>query len=205
MLEENCYVISDETLECVIIDFGGQSPTECQALSRYISSNNLKPVHLLNTHLHFDHVWGNPYILQEYGLQTEASTRDEFIYGKNLNDQFQLFLGIDYPGEFPCYIARDLDEGDTVTFGNHAFSIISTPGHTPGGICFYCAEENVLFCGDSLFQFGIGRCDLPRSNPQALVQSLREKVLTLPPQTIVYPGHGSSTTIGNEQQNNPYL
>lgn len=204
MLQENCYIVSDETKECVIIDCGAQYTQEQKAIMQYISSNELKPVHLLNTHLHFDHVWGNPFLAQTYQLQTEASIHDKFLYD-DMSAQFRMFMGMDFKNDFPCHIARSLDEGDTVTFGTHTFQVIATPGHTPGGICFYCAEENAIFCGDSLFRFSIGRTDLPGSNGQALIQSLSQKVLTLPAQTVAYPGHGPSTTIGEEQINNPYL
>lgn len=204
MLQENCYIVSDETGECVIIDCGAQYQQEYKAIEQYISSNHLKPVHLLNTHLHFDHVMGNPFILRTYQLNTEASTRDQFLYD-NVSGQFRMFMGMNYTEDFPCIIAKNLDEGDTLCFGSHTFSIIATPGHTPGGICFYCAEENVIFSGDSLFRFSIGRTDLEGGSTSQLIQALSQKVLTLPPETVVYPGHGPATSVGEEQMNNPYL
>lgn len=204
MLQENCYIVSDETHECVIIDCGAQYSQECKAIQQYIESHQLKPVHLLNTHLHFDHVMGNAFIARTFQLQTEANTRDQFLYD-DIESQFQMFMGMSYHEEFPCHIAKDLDENDKVTFGSHTFRIIATPGHTPGGICFYCPEEEVLFSGDSLFKFSIGRTDLPRGNGKDLIYSLQQKVMTLPSSTQVYPGHGPATLIADEKINNPYL
>ncbi|MCF0160789.1 MAG: MBL fold metallo-hydrolase [Bacteroidaceae bacterium] len=204
ILEENCYVVSDESKDCIIIDCGAQYTREYKAIALYISLNGLKPVHLLNTHLHFDHAWGNKFIAETYGLQTEASSRDVFLY-ENFGEQVKLFMGMQYDEDFPCSISRDLDEGDYVEFGTHQLQVIATPGHTPGGRCFYCPEENVLFSGDSLFKCSIGRSDLPRSNGYDLVEALRGKILTLPFQTVVYPGHGPTTTIGEERTQNPYL
>lgn len=204
LLQENCYIVSDDTKDCVIIDCGAQYQQEFRAIQQYIESNLLKPVHLLNTHLHFDHVWGNPFIRQTYGLRTEASTRDQQIYD-NISQQFEQFLGANLMPDFAETIARDLDEGDEVHFGTHTFQVIATPGHTPGGICFYCPEEKVLFSGDSLFYGSIGRTDLPGGNVSSLVNSLKNKVITLPTDVQVYPGHGPATSILQEKQFNPYL
>ena len=98
-----------------------------------------------------------------------------------------------------------LNEGDSIEFGTHQFSVIHTPGHTPGGVCFYCSEEKVIFTGDSLFQMSIGRTDFPGGNYRELIESLDTKIMTLPEDVQVYPGHGNPTTIGFEKQHNPYL
>lgn len=203
-LQENCYIVSDETLECIIIDCGAFYEQDFLAIDKYIKDNGLKPVHLLNTHLHFDHVWGNQYIHDKYGLNTEASTRDQYLYN-DVNGQIKQFMGMMPSTPFNAIIAKDLDEGDVITFGSHELKVIATPGHTPGGICFYCEKDNVLFSGDSLFCQSIGRTDLPGGSFNDLINSLTGKILLLPEETIVYSGHGPKTNIKDEKMFNPYL
>lgn len=203
-LSENCYVVSDESKECVIIDCGAFYPEEKEAIKRYLAKEDLKLVHVLNTHLHFDHVWGNQFLLDTYGLNTEASARDNYLY-VNVPEQERMLLGQSFCKNFTAFLGKNLEEGSEICFGSHTFKVIATPGHTPGGICFYCKEENVLFSGDSLFNGSIGRTDLPNGSLNDLVTSLREKVLTLPEETQVYPGHGPSSKIESEKRYNPYL
>lgn len=202
-LQENCYVVSDESNECVFIDCGAQSDSERRAIRQYIEIHKLKPVHLLNTHLHFDHVLGNDFIFSTYGLKCEANERDCFLYN-NVPGQLRLFMGEDR-AEFNAPFGCCLDEGDSITFGTHTLKVIAIPGHTPGGLGFYCEEEEVLFSGDSLFRCSIGRTDLPQGNHFDLIKALKKKVLALPDSTVVYPGHGPSTTVGDERLYNPYL
>ena len=203
-LQENCYVVSDETQECVIIDCGALFVAERKAVTNYILKHNLKPVHLLNTHLHFDHVWGNSYIYSEWGLMTEASSRDQFLYD-DVPGQVRNFVGGHWQEPFFAPLGRNLEENDVITFGSHQLEVIATPGHTPGGICFYCEKEKVLFSGDSLFQCSIGRTDFPGSSAMDLLEALRNKILTLPDDTKVYTGHGPSTDIKTERNYNPYI
>lgn len=203
-LEVNCYVVSDESRECVIIDCGAQSADEFAQIRQYIEKEQLHPVHLLNTHLHFDHVWGNQWVEQTYHLQTEASSNDQYLYD-DVSNQIQQILQVNIPMNFHGVLARSLNEGDTVTFGSHQLQVIATPGHTPGGICFWCPEEKVLFSGDSLFRCSIGRTDLPGGNTQQLTDALSQKILTLPAETKVLPGHGPASTIQDERLYNPYL
>lgn len=204
MIEENCYVISDETREALIIDNGAITDEEHSAIEKYISQNGLTLKHAIFTHAHFDHILGSGRCYRAFGLKSEFNYNDAELYN-HLSLQVESFLG-----PFPYSIetapqGNSLSEGDSISFGNHELVVIETPGHTPGGVCFYCKQENVLFSGDSLFQYSIGRTDFPESNTQDLLYNLRTKILTLPENTVVYPGHGGQTTIGQEKRYNPFL
>ena len=175
-----------------------------ESVKKYIEINKLKPIHLLNTHLHFDHVWGNDFIYSTYGLLTEASDRDKDIYN-DVPGQIEQLIGHKWKYPFYAPMGKALTENDIVKFGTHELKVIATPGHTPGGICFYCEIEKVLFSGDSLFYCSIGRTDFPGGNQRELIENLKTKITTLPENTIVYPGHGPATNIGTEIRFNPYL
>ena len=207
-IEENTYIVSDDTLEAVIIDCGCFFEKEWMRMKEYIEQNHLNPVHLINTHLHFDHSYGNRFAIRDYHLKAEASIEDYDLYS-GMQAQIAMFLGNRIASQvnldFTSQLAPPLKEGDSVHFGHHQLSVISIPGHTPGGICLYCEEEKILCSGDSLFCGSIGRTDLPGGNYHDLVTSLSEKILKLPPDTIVYSGHGPETSIENEIKYNPYL
>ena len=203
MIQENCYVLHDETHEAVIIDDGAYYQEEKKSIEDYIENNHLKLVHMLNTNAHLDHEFGNRAIYDRYGLEAEFHQADSDLY-KMLSLQAQSIMGVKLDIE-TTPVSRYLKEGDKVAFGNHTLNIIETPGHTPGGICFYCEDEKVLFSGDSLFWQSIGRTDFPESDGVALIKSLKEKVLTLPEDTSVLTGHGPSTTIGEEKRKNIYF
>ncbi len=204
MIAENCYLLwDDDTRETAIIDCGAFYPEEQRAISDCIVQHDLKLTHLLNTHAHFDHLFGVQYIYDTYGVGVELGIGDKETY-QHAAEQTKAFLHVDYPLHLPP-VARYLSAGDEVQVGSITLQVIATPGHTPGGVCYYCAEEDVLFSGDSLFRHAIGRCDFPGGNQTSLVASLRQNVLTLPPQVKVLPGHGEMTTIAEEKQMNPYL
>lgn len=207
-IEENSYIVSDESKEAVIIDCGCFAESEWREMKQYIDENGLKVKHLLNTHLHFDHTLGNRFVLRDLHLKAEASTDDAYLY-ERMHQQMALFLGERLTSRFDIAFAADgftpLKDGDTVTFGNTTLQVIATPGHTPGGLCFYCQQEGILFSGDSLFQGSVGRTDLEGGNYQDLIKSLMQRILTLPPETKVYSGHGPVTTIEHELNYNPYL
>ena len=202
MLQENCYVVSDETRECVIIDCGAFYPEEKKEILEYIRDNNLTPKHLLATHGHLDHNFGNQFILDEFGLKVEIH-RDDEDFITHSEEQAEKFFGLMSFGKLP-EVGRLLTGNDAIHFGNHRFSIIETPGHSRGGVFFYCKEENVCFSGDSLFRGSIGRTDLNGGSMFMLIQSLRS-ISQLPDDTIVLPGHGPQTTIGTEVATNPFL
>ena len=202
MLEENCYVVSDETKECVIIDCGAFYGEERDAIVRYIDNNQLKPVHLLATHGHLDHNFGNNIIFEHYGLKPEVAEGDRNMMN-NYNQQAQKFYGMQLNFELPEAGSVITDNQD-ITFGNHKLKVIPTPGHSKGSVTFYCKEENVAFTGDTLFQQSIGRTDLHGGSMMQIIQSLRI-LAQLPDETVVKPGHGNDTTIGRELESNPFM
>ena len=161
MFPVNCYILSDETKEAVIIDAGCFYEEEKQALKKYIDDNGLNVKHLLNTHLHLDHIFGNPFLLKEYGLKAEANQADEFWL--NQADAQARMFGFQLP-EPPVPLGKYVCDGDVITFGNTKLEAIHVPGHSPGSIVYYCKEENCLFSGDVLFQGSIGRADLTGGN-----------------------------------------
>ena len=203
MIQENCYLLWDDTREAILVDGGAFYDEERAHIDTFIAEHNLRLVHLLITHGHFDHIFGLAHLSQRYGLLPEMG-RDERATYEAAQRQMETFLHRAFPLGVPPP-GRMLDEGDVVTFGTHSLRVIHTPGHTPGGICFYEEDDGVLLSGDSLFQGAIGRCDLPGGNMRALVHSLSEKVMTLPEAVCVLPGHGPATTIGQEKRMNPYL
>lgn len=202
-VEENCYVLSDATLEAVIVDCGAFFPGEFDRLAEYIRTEGLRPTHLLQTHGHFDHVFGCAAAHEAFGLSPELS-RDEVFTYEHAGEQMAQFIHRALPLPLPP-VGTTFADGDVVTFGEHRLRVIATPGHTPGGVCFYCEEERLLLSGDSLFCGAIGRCDLPGGNETALVEALRTRVLTLPDDVRVLPGHGEATTVVRERTANPYL
>lgn len=201
-LHENCYVVSDDTKECVIIDCGAFTESEQEAIITYINKNALKPVHNLGTHGHLDHHFGDAAILSAFNLLPEVSDGDEVLMQHPKEAALQM-LGMDLNIDLPAGELR-LTENNTISFGSHTLRIIRTPGHSRGSVSFYCAEENVLFTGDTLFKGSIGRTDFPGGSMFQIISSLRE-LAQLPDTTIVYPGHGSQTSIGFELAHNPYM
>lgn len=202
MLQENCFIISDETKECAIIDCGAFYQEERDMIFDYIKKNQLKPKHLLATHGHLDHNFGNSYMQKEFGLNPKVHHKDKFLM-ESIKQQAQLLLGLDLTEEQP----KDIDyltKDDIIEFGNQRFTIIETPGHTPGSVFFYNEKEHVAFSGDTIFRRSIGRTDLEGGSMFQMIQTLRF-VSQLPDKTILYPGHGESTTIGDELNSNPYI
>lgn len=200
--QENCYVVSDETNEAVIIDCGAYDQAERKAITRYIEEKKLKPVHLLVTHAHIDHNFGNNTIYEAFGLKPEVEADDEQLINM-LPQQAQAIAGVELDYKMPP-VGKYLRETDTISFGSHTFTLLHTPGHTPGGVFYYCKEEKVAFSGDTLFRGSIGRTDLPGGNSFLIIQSLR-MIAQLPDDTTILPGHGQQTTIGYELRSNPYM
>ena len=203
MLAENCYVVSDDTRQAVIIDCGAIYPDERQAIADYIDRQSLTPVRLLCTHGHLDHCMGNAFIMQHYGLKPEVSSDDEFL-AADLDAQARSMFGFSIDEETPP-IGRFLKAGESVEFGSHQLSVLSTPGHTPGSVIFYCEKEKVAFSGDTLFRMSIGRTDFERGSWPDMVRSLHDVVAQLPKDVTVYCGHGPTTTIAEELAMKPYL
>lgn len=202
MLQENCYIISDETKECVICDCGAYYPAERAAIVDYIRDNGLTPVHLLSTHGHIDHNFGNNTIFDEFGLKPEVHKEDQHLMDM-LAVQAETLVGITLDYAMPP-VGKYFGDGDEITFGSHRLKVIETPGHSKGSVFFYCPEEAIALSGDTLFRNSIGRTDYLGGSMFQIIQSLR-MICQLPDNTVVYPGHGPQTTIGTELSSNPYL
>lgn len=196
MIQENCYLVWDETRQAVLIDCGAYFAEEQKAISDFIAAHDLTLTHLFNTHAHFDHLFGAAYICEKYGVKIELCVDEQETYEKAvafMTNGLHLNLKLDLPP-----VGRWFKDGDKLSFGNTTFEVIATPGHTPGGVCFYCEEEGVLFSGDTLFRHGIGRCDFPGGDGEQLIHSIKTRILTLPGTVKVLSGHGEITTIAEE-------
>jgi hydroxyacylglutathione hydrolase len=199
--QENTYIVYDETGECAIIDPGMYTAAEQNVVVNFIRYNNLKPVLLLNTHCHIDHVLGNKFVFDQYGLKPQFHIDELPVLEAVV--AYAPMMGMRYevsplPDEY-------LAETGSVRFGNSELTLIFAPGHSPAHLCFYDKKDNILIGGDVLFRNSIGRTDLPGGNYALLIKNIREKLFTLPDDCIVYPGHGPETTIGFEKQTNPFL
>lgn len=201
LFQEATYVLYDDSRECVIIDAGCHSEQEKAELHQFIKDNNLIPKQLLQTHCHVDHILGNAFCAQTFGLKVAAHRDDAFLLAQAV--QFGQMWGIDVEPSPP--IGVELREGDMIQFGESALEVLHLPGHSPGHVGFYHRGQNILFTGDVLFKGSIGRTDLPGGNLDVLLKSIREKLLVLDEATDVYPGHGPQTTIGYEARSNPFL
>jgi hydroxyacylglutathione hydrolase len=199
--QENSYVLSDETGYCLIVDAGFYFRKEIDEILNYLQTNNLKPVGLINTHCHFDHLMGVDFIRMKFGIPFECHAGDAF-WLPLASAQARSF-GITMPD------VADADHffpaGQNLSFGNSTLQVIHVPGHSPGHVGFYSPEGQFLMAGDTLFYKSIGRFDLPGGDYELLIRSIKEKLIVLPPETNVWCGHGIETTIGFEKLNNPYL
>ena len=199
--QENTYVLSDESGECIIIDPGCYDAEEKEELAIFIDSKGLKPVKILLTHAHIDHVLGINFLAGKYGLPIVMNSietellKSASIYGQMWGIQVE-------PSPDPQEFLKD---GDTFTFGKTELEVLFTPGHSPGSLSFYHRPTKQLIAGDVLFYGSIGRTDLPGGNFETLEKSIRTKLYTLEDDVIVYSGHGQSTTIGHEKRTNPFV
>jgi glyoxylase-like metal-dependent hydrolase (beta-lactamase superfamily II) len=199
--QENTYILSDATNQCVIIDPGCYTEEEKNEISRYIASHDLKPVRLLLTHAHIDHILGNNYLCGKYNLEIEMNVIEKDLL-KSASLYGQMW-GIEVePSPAPTVF---LEEGDKVNFGDSSLEILFTPGHSPGSICFYNRDQKFIIGGDVLFNGSIGRTDLPGGDYDTLIKSIHEKVFLLGDDFKVYPGHGPATTIAHEKEFNPFV
>jgi len=200
--QENTYIVYDNTKECLIIDPGCYSYEEQTTLKRFILSEKLKPVKLINTHCHIDHILGNRFASNEWNIELYMHQADLPLLKEAKN--ISKIYGFENYEESPSP-KHFLDEGDKILFGETSFEILFTPGHAPGHICLYNNQNNILIAGDVIFQNSIGRTDLPGGNHETLINSIIKKIFTLPNQTKIFCGHGSSTNLGFEKKNNPFL
>jgi glyoxylase-like metal-dependent hydrolase (beta-lactamase superfamily II) len=200
-VQQNTYVVYNEAGKALIIDPGCYFTAEQEKLKQFLTENSLTLVQLLNTHCHLDHVFGNKWVHETFGIELFIHKNEELVlqYAPTSGQKWGLpFNNYDGPLHF-------LNEGDTIQLGEDELNVLLTPGHSPGSICFYCKQQNFVIGGDVLFYESIGRTDLPGGNHETLLTSIREKLFVLPKETIVYNGHGQSTTIGHELLHNPFL
>lgn len=199
----NTYVLYDKTGECIIIDASCFFPDERELLLNFILDNNLVVKHMVNTHLHFDHIFGANFITSQFGLKLQVHPDDVFLL-ENLPQQLQMFgfnTNVDYTPEIGNY----LKENSIIDFGQQQLKIFHVPGHSPGSIVFYNEKERYAVVGDVLFNGSIGRTDLPGGNFEQLSEGIQTKLFTLPDETVIYSGHGPITTVGHEKKYNPFV
>ncbi len=200
---ENCYLLWDDSLECAIIDCGAWDKSKEEKIALFIEENGLKPRLALQTHMHFDHVLGLPFLHQQYGLQPLYHRLEQAVYD-DAPDMVHNLFQLDVPVKL-VPVSRYLEDEEEIAFGNTRLRVIHTPGHTPGGLMFYQPENKILFSGDTLFMGSVGRTDISDGNMEQEIRSIKTRVLVLPDDVTIYPGHGPSTTVGDERRTNPYL
>lgn len=199
----NTYLIYDpDSLECAVIDPGMIEEREEKAISNFIEQHNLKLTNIINTHLHIDHVAGNRYLQLKYNAPVKAHILDQPL-GDRVQQQAMMFgMSETIPN---VEITEYLKAGDIIKIGHGELKVIPVPGHSQGSIALYCEKDKFVIVGDALFQGSIGRTDLPGGNYEQLIDSIRNNLLTLPEDTVVYSGHGPATTIGTEKRTNPFV
>lgn len=201
-VQENTYVIWDETLECIVVDAGNFSDRENTALEDFITERGLKPVMAVNTHGHFDHTMGVEFLRKRYDIPFAMSSKDEYLLESAKEGTVIYGMTI---GAMPTTIDIDLATTAEITFGATTLKVIATPGHTPGHVSLYNEAQRVLFTGDTLFRESIGRTDLPGGDYVALMDSITKKIIPLGDDVEVYPGHSETTSIGHESLYNPFV
>jgi glyoxylase-like metal-dependent hydrolase (beta-lactamase superfamily II) len=200
-VQENTYVLYNEQNKAIIIDPGCYFSAEQETLKIFIEDTGLEPERLLNTHCHLDHVFGNKWVHETWGLELYIHPGEETMLklaplsGEKWGLPFSNYEG-------PLHF---LNHGDTVSLGEDELRVILAPGHSPASICFYCEKQQLLIGGDVLFRDSIGRTDLPGGDHATLLNSIRTQLFVLPDAVTVFPGHGPSTTVGYEKENNPFL
>lgn len=200
-IQENTYVVWDDTMQCVIIDAGNSNPREDAALDNFIAEHGLKPVVAVNTHGHFDHTLGVEHLKQRYGIPFALGAGDRFLLDAAAagGSVFGVKVGAMPTAEI------DLAATPEVRFGDTVLQVIPTPGHTPGHVALYDPVSKALFTGDTLFRESIGRTDLPGGDYSWIMRSILDRLLPLGEEVRVYPGHGPETTIGHEMLYNPFV
>jgi hydroxyacylglutathione hydrolase len=200
-LQENTYLVSNEEGDCIIIDPGCYDEAEREVLSGHVRTHNLRPALLLNTHCHLDHVFGDKFVAETWGLEPHFHALEQRLFelapssGLMWNLPFDSWAG-------PC---RHIRAGEPLRLGKDTLDVLFTPGHSPGSVSLYDPVGGFVISGDVLFRGSIGRTDLPGGDQRTLERSIREVLYKLPDQTVVHSGHGPSTTIGQEKRHNPYV
>lgn len=199
--QENTYVLWNEQKECMLVDPGCYKPHEKQQLKSFIESNELKPILLVNTHCHIDHVLGNSFVIDTWKLPLHLHRNELQTYRET--SRWADVFGIQANAVPTDLVFIDIDS--ELKLGQYQFHIYFTPGHSIASLSFYQAESNLVLAGDVLFQRSIGRTDLPGGNLGVLLNSIKTHLWTLPDSCLVYSGHGAPTTIGEEKLHNPFL
>lgn len=200
--QENTYIVSDETGECIIFDPGCYTEKERDELKNFISENEWTPVRLINTHCHLDHVFGNAFVAETYGLELEIH-RGELPVLESVPKVCQMY-GIQLPQNSPAP-GKFIETGDIILFGNTSLKAVFTPGHSPASLSFYCEADQFIIAGDVLFYQSIGRTDLPGGDMATLLASIKDQLFPLGDGVTVHPGHGPDTSIGYEKKHNLFL
>jgi glyoxylase-like metal-dependent hydrolase (beta-lactamase superfamily II) len=200
-VQENTYVVHNESGDCIIVDPGCYFGNERNELKEFIQNGQLAPKYLLNTHCHLDHVFGNKFIHDTYGLTLHLHEKEKPLLEYAPTSGLSWGLPFDnYRGDLIF-----LREGEVIRLGDDELEVLFTPGHSPGHVSFWCRAQHFVLSGDVLFRQSIGRTDLPGGSFETLIQSIREKLFVLPDETVVYAGHGPETSIGAEKADNPFL
>lgn len=204
--QENTYIVYDtSTLKCAIIDPGVSDTQEREAITDTIEKYHLIPVHLINTHMHVDHVLGDIFLSRKYSLPISAHADDAFLASRAAEQARMFGMTEDGSSLSDIAITDYLEDGDKIQIGEEYLQVLAVPGHSPGSIALYSPQSHFVITGDALFAGSIGRTDLPGGDYRTLIDSIQHKLLTLPADTVVYPGHGPATTIEKERRDNPFL
>ncbi len=200
-IDVNTYILANDSGSCAIIDCGCYDDSEFRELDDFLITKKLNPVLLLNTHCHLDHIFGNKFLLKKYKLKPYCCELDEVNRTDSVRHAMMFGLKMDVPPEPAGFIT----DNQVISFGETDLVALHVPGHSPGSMAFYCEKSSLVFTGDALFSGSIGRSDLTGGNHETLIASIKNRLFVLPPTTIVYPGHGSSTTIEKEIKTNPFF
>jgi glyoxylase-like metal-dependent hydrolase (beta-lactamase superfamily II) len=197
----NTWLLSDETGDCIVIDAGCYEEKEKEELRNYLTGNRLRLVRNLNTHCHIDHILGNGFIFETYGIRPEyhRNSLPFFHTVSEIGSSFGYVVGRGPEA------ARFIEDNETIAWGNSSVKALFTPGHAEGSVCYYSSENKLVITGDVLFRDTIGRTDLPSGDFNRLMTSIKTRLFTLPDETLVLPGHGPDTTVGYERENNPFI
>ena len=199
----NCYILwSGPGGECAVVDPGMMTPDEKDMITSFIDGNNLTVKHVLLTHCHVDHACAARWLAVKYGVNVEASSLETIIAEQIPTQAGRFGLRIE---ALPLDIDHCLSEGDEIMLGGEVIRVLETPGHSPGSLSFYLPDSSVIITGDVIFQSSIGRTDLIGGSFSVLLDSINHKIMTLPPDTVIAPGHGDTTTIADEKVYNPFL
>ncbi|MBI5009353.1 MAG: MBL fold metallo-hydrolase [Bacteroidia bacterium] len=200
-IDVNTYILADRSGDCAIIDCGCYNDSEFRELTSFIEEKKLNPVLLLNTHCHLDHIFGNRYLLEKFNLRALSHEKEE--KNRKSGPQHAVIFGLTM--EMPPEPERFIVDNEVIKFCSTDLKVLSVPGHSAGGVAFYSEKDGCVFTGDALFAGSIGRTDLPGGDYETLINSIKNKLFTLPESTIVYSGHGVESTIGTEIRTNPWF